>query len=178
MKKQITVNGEIKTCCFTGSRSKSLPWQSERDPRYAQVKERLYAEIVKAVNGGYQYFIIGMATGIDTLAAKLIIKAKCEYENLGIFFEAALPCGEQDKYWMPEQKAEYRKLLGYADRVTLVSANYTPDCMKARNRYMVDHSSMVIAVWDGQSFGTKWTVDYAQRKKKKVTVIQILPDSR
>lgn len=162
-----------KVCCFTGSRAQSLPWQSERDPRCIALMEKIYAEIEKAIRDGYRHFIVGMATGIDTYAAKQIIKAKREYEDLGIFFEAALPCKEQDKYWTPEQKAEYRKLLGYADRITQVSPNYTPDCMKARNRYLVDNSSLVIAAPYGDSVGTRWTINYAKKEKKKVIIIEI-----
>ena len=37
-----------------------------------------------------------------------------------------------------------------------------------RNEFMVDHSNLVIAVWNGEKSGTKNTIDYAERKGVKV----------
>ena len=37
--------------------------------------------------------------------------------------------------------------------------------MLRRNRYMVDHSAMVIAVYDGAAGGTQQTLAYALRQK-------------
>lgn len=42
-----------------------------------------------------------------------------------------------------------------------------------RNKSMVDISDEVLAVWDGQSHGTKQTIDYAKKKGKKITVVHI-----
>ena len=36
--------------------------------------------------------------------------------------------------------------------------------MLRRNRYMVDHASLLIAVHDGQSGGTRRTIEYAMRR--------------
>ncbi len=55
-----------------------------------------------------------------------------------------------------------------------MSENYTSDCMLKRNRYMVDNSDIVIAVWDGRSgSGTGATVNYAKKQGKKVIIIEI-----
>ena len=57
--------------------------------------------------------------------------------------------------------------------------------MQIRNRYMVDHSTYVLAVWDGTPGGTGSTVEYALRKERKVlhiapgqppTTARFLPD--
>ena len=50
------------------------------------------------------------------------------------------------------------------DYETLVQEQYTPDCMQRRNRYMVDHATLLIAVHDGQSGGTRRTIEYAMRR--------------
>lgn len=42
-----------------------------------------------------------------------------------------------------------------------------------RNEQMVDMADFVIVVWDGVSNGTKYTVNYAKKKYKKMIVIQI-----
>ena len=43
--------------------------------------------------------------------------------------------------------------------------------MMRRNRYMVDHAAMLIAVFDGQSGGTRRTVEYAMRRGLPVTML-------
>lgn len=33
-----------------------------------------------------------------------------------------------------------------------------------RNQQMVDYANVIIAIWDGKSKGTKWTIDYALKQ--------------
>jgi len=42
-----------------------------------------------------------------------------------------------------------------------------------RNELMVDVADEVLVVWDGASRGTKYTLEYAKKKDKPVTLIQI-----
>jgi hypothetical protein len=42
-----------------------------------------------------------------------------------------------------------------------------------RDRDMVNACDEVMAYWDGKSRGTKYTIDYAKRKGKEVTVVHI-----
>ena len=43
--------------------------------------------------------------------------------------------------------------------------------MQKRNKYMVDNSQIVIAVWNGKPSGTANTVKYAREQGKTVIVI-------
>ena len=43
--------------------------------------------------------------------------------------------------------------------------------MQRRNRYMVDHASMLLAVHDGQSGGTQRTMEYAMRRGLQIVDI-------
>lgn len=42
-----------------------------------------------------------------------------------------------------------------------------------RDKQIVDNCDVVIAFWDGVCEGTKFTLDYAKTKKKKVIIINI-----
>lgn len=42
-----------------------------------------------------------------------------------------------------------------------------------RNKLIVDECDCVLAFWDGQSHGTKFTLDYAKEKNKPVKIVQI-----
>ena len=46
--------------------------------------------------------------------------------------------------------------------------HYFRACYQKRNEFMVDHSNLVIAVWNGKKSGTKNTIDYANRHGIKV----------
>jgi uncharacterized phage-like protein YoqJ len=43
--------------------------------------------------------------------------------------------------------------------------------MQRRNRYMVDHASLLIAVFDGQSGGTQNTIQYAMERGLEIVDI-------
>ena len=58
----------------------------------------------------------------------------------------------------------YRRILEQCDYETMVQERYTRECMQRRNRYLVDHASMLIAVHDGLPGGTQQTIAYALRR--------------
>ena len=42
-----------------------------------------------------------------------------------------------------------------------------------RNKLIVDECDCVLAFWDGQSHGTKFTIDYAREQNKPVKIVSI-----
>jgi len=67
----------------------------------------------------------------------------------------------------------------FADEHKIKKVIFKPDYAKygkkaplMRNKEIVDYSDKVIAFWDGKSRGTKYTIDYARKNRKKVNVIQ------
>ena len=75
--------------------------------------------------------------------------------------EAAIPCPTQADTWPAAQRERYRRLVKDCDFETMVSDRYTSTCMQRRDRYMVDHASLLIAAFDGSAGGTRYTVQYA-----------------
>lgn len=159
------------TCCFTGSRPHNLPFRNENDLHYKSFIAKLEEEIVKAINDGYRHFISGMALGVDTYAANLVLKLRNELPNLNLTLEAAIPCPHQEKLWQPQQQNEYSKILSLCDKQTLVFDTYTSSCYQKRNEYMVDKSSLVIAVFNKHSGGSYNTVKYAKSQNKEIIII-------
>ena len=46
--------------------------------------------------------------------------------------------------------------------------------MLVRNDYMVDHSDLVLAIWNGEQSGGTWhTIQYAKTKGKQVDIIKV-----
>ena len=161
------------TCSFTGHRPEKLPWgDNERDPRCAALKKRLWDAVEAAYEEGMRHFICGMARGYDFYFAEAVLELRRLRE--GVTLEAAIPCATQSGGWTREEQERWRALVAACDMETLVQERYTPGCMLRRNRYMVDHSALVIAVYNGTEGGTRRTLEYALRQG--VPFVDICPE--
>ena len=155
-------------CCFTGHRPYSIGIKKENIENLKKVLEEV---IDTAIFDGYTNFYCGMAQGIDTYAAQILIEKM--KENPLLHLHAALPCPEQDREWTDEEKKLYAEILSFASTKTIVSPFYTKTCMLTRNRFMVDNSERVIAVWNGSMRGgTAYTVRYAKSQNKEIHLIR------
>ena len=162
-----------RSCCFTGHRPEKLPWGSdETDPRCLALKAAIRDAVAAAYDEGFRHFICGMARGCDLYFAEAVVDLRRERPDVTL--EAAIPCRTQSQAWPAAERARWRTLVEQSDYETLVQERYTPDCMLRRNRYMVDHSSLVIAVYDGAGGGTRRTLEYAIARR--VPFVDIHPE--
>lgn len=158
------MHGRDATCCFTGHRPEKLPWgKDERDPRCVALKRKIYDAVESAYDEGMRHFICGMARGCDFYFGEAVLSLRRKKGDVTL--EAAVPCSEQSDSWPEADRDRWRSLLSQCDLETLVQEHYTKGCMLRRNRYMVDHSALLIAVYDGVSGGTRRTLEYAIRQK-------------
>ena len=153
----------LHRCCFTGHRPQKLT-RSER-----QIKADLEVAIKQAIADGYTTFITGMAYGVDIWAGEIVVRLRKRNPDLHLI--AAVPFRGFESRWSSDWKAAYSKLLEQADLVRYICPGYNPGAYQRRNEWMVDHSSRVIAVFNGEPSGTKNTIEYA---KKRETSIRIL----
>ena len=92
--------------------------------------------------------------------------------RLAVTLEAARPCESQASRWPQEEQRRYQRILERCDYETLVQHQYDRWCMMRRNRYMVDRSARLLAVYDGvPKGGTAQTLAYALRKGLAVTIL-------
>ena len=148
------------TCSFTGHRPDKLRWGKD------EVVAWLNAEIKNAALGGYNTFILGMAKGVDIWAAEAVLALRDS--GMPIRLVCALPYQGFESGWSSEWKNLYRSVIDRANIVEYICDGYSKICFHVRNRWMVDHSSLVIAVFDGTPGGTEKTVAYAEKKQKCV----------
>jgi len=165
----------MKTCCFTGHRPKSLPWgDDETDLRCVACKSQIKFTLENLIVGeGYDYFISGMALGVDTICAEIALSLKALYPHIKL--ECAVPNRAFTESWAEENLRRFTSILARADKVTYVSdgVKYSRRELMLRNIYMVDRSETVVAVYtEGESGGTKNTVTYAKSKKKNIIIIE------
>lgn len=160
-------------CCYTGYRPHKLPWGgNEADPRCDQLKKRLFCETLHLADEGVNVFLSGMARGVDIWAAEEVIKIRQVKISLGIELWAVIPYERQAEAWPIEEQERYQRILSKADKVIQISKEYTRSCLHERNRYMVDHASHMIAVYDGKPGGTESTIGYARKKGLSITIIE------
>jgi len=143
------------TACFSGHRVLS-------QKKIEKIVKRLDEAVDQLIQQGVTDFLCGGAVGFDHICASMIITKKQQGADIRLLF--ALPCRNQDEKWTDRQKQLYRSLLGEADAVHYVSEEYTPDCMKKRNYYMVDSSAYCICAMTKDISGTGQTVRYAQQQ--------------
>ena len=151
---------EPKNCAVTGHRD--IP-----DDKVDFIKQRLREEVQLAIDDGCRFFLSGMADGADLLFVEVVIELK--ETNPGLFLEAALPYANRNK----TGNERFQELLKECDGVNIVSEKYFPGCFMKRNRYLIEHSQRVIAVYDGRKKGgTFFTMRHAKNMELDVRVIE------
>ena len=153
--------------CFTGHRPDRLGGYAP-NPIQDWVNQSLNDVIQKAIYKEINWFISGGALGVDQWAAEIIIGIKNQGKPVNLCI--AKPFPSQANKWKEEAKTAYDKILQGSDEIIEVSeGGFAAWKMHKRNRWMVDHSKYVIAVWDQAKKGGTWNcLEYALKKGKKV----------
>ena len=147
-------------CCFTGHRPEKLSLSEK------EIKLLLERAIDKAIADGFVTFISGMARGTDMWAAEIVLMRK--KENTDIHLICASPFEGFEERWSNKEQEKYRDIIEQADLVKYICKQYSRDCFQIRNEWMVDKSSRVIAVYNGEPSGTGNTVKYALKNGVEV----------
>ena len=158
-------------CAFTGHRPKSFPWKyNESAPGCVLLKEVLTVQIAELAERGVTDWLSGMALGADLWAAEIVLNLR--EKNPALTLHCILPCEEQDRKWPTSAREKYRSILERANDTVLLGKAYNQHCMLDRNRYMVDHASVLLAVYNGtHRSGTGATVRYAEKQGKEIFII-------
>lgn len=164
------------TCCFTGHRPGRLPWgEDETSFSAMNCKALLAEEIEHCWQEGYRRFIVGMALGADLMFAEAVLA--CAMVHPDIVLIAAIPCEDQTRGWPRDQVERYRHILSCIkpENCILIQQKRTKGCMLRRDRYMVNRSRRIIALFDGgNTGGTRYTLAYALSRKLEATIIDPL----
>lgn len=145
----------MKICCFTGHRHLSVP---ER----IALTARLDTVLAELADAGFTEFRTGGAQGFDTLAALRVIALRASHPACRLHL--MLPCRDQADRWREGHAALWEQIRAEADAVSFVRDAYTPDCMHARNRALVDGSDLCVAFLRENRGGTLYTCAYALKK--------------
>ena len=139
---------------------------------YGISAEQVEPIIIDLINQGVYIFYSGGQGGFDRLCAGCVYRLKKKYPHIKLI--CALPCKDQSNIWKKEQQDRYTKILKKADSVRCLynSYNENKNCMLERNDYMLNNSSMVIALFNGRIGGTQSTLLKAERQGLKVEIVR------
>jgi len=158
----------LHRCCFTGHRPEKISATEE------EVKAWLEKQIDQAIADGYTTFISGCAMGVDIWAGQIVLRKKAENSSLHLI--AATPWPGFGARWKDGWKEQYFALLHDADLAVNVCDHYHKGVFQQRNEYMVDRSNRLIAYYNGTPGGTRNTIEYAEKKKIEVVMLQEQPE--
>lgn len=162
----------MKACAFTGHRPSGFSFGlDESDVMCRGIICALRVQIKRLYNMGIRTFYTGCATGVDTWAAEIVLDEKKRCPDMRLV--AAVPFRGQEENWDISEKRRYKEILEGCDQVVTLSDRFYRGAFLKRDRYMVDNSDAVIAVYDeaNSSSGTGYTVRYALKKNKTVVII-------
>lgn len=170
---------KAKTACFTGHRIAAFQYLGMSASNVKlQMCMLLEKAIIEAYEKGYRNFISGGAIGVDQWAMEVLIYLKTKFEYSDIKLIVARPFPSQACKWPIFGQEEYLKLCEGADEIIDVSEDpYQVWKMHQRNAWMVDHSSLLIAVKfeNVTSGGTASCFGYA--RKQGLNIVHIDPET-
>lgn len=167
-------------CTITGHRPQRFKFKyNEHYSLCKKIKKALCTEIKKLYAKGVRTFWVGGSMGVDTWSAEIILELKQQPEFADLRLCVALPFPAFKQRFDSRQQTRLRDILRACDEQVTTSEAESAESYYTRNKYMVDHSDCVLAVYDNDRSirsGTGMTVNYAS-KKKGLPVILIHPDT-
>lgn len=151
---------KTKVACFSGHRK--LPQDC------TELQANLKKAIIELIGQGVAFFGCGGAVGFDALASITVLRLKSDYPHIRLVMVLPCPPEQQSSHWNVEQRKRYYEILEQADKVRILSPQYTSSCMLDRNRHMVNNSAYLICYLREQRGGTFYTVNYAERQGIKI----------
>lgn len=155
---------------FSGHRPNRLP--SDPD-QLEKLSFALIAELSKLRLQGYDTLYCGMAEGADMLcyeAARSIGLHPTDWTRMRIC--CVLPYERHYTVSSSMNRFDAYYDLTAADSIISMAPKYSPGCFHQRNRYMVDHADVLLAIFDGNNKGgTSYTIKYAHKQGKKVILL-------
>ena len=109
------------------------------------------------------YGVVGSRTGFSKDKVFLYLFGRIQQGDV-IVSGGAKGVDSYAKHFALQNNLEY---MEYAPEYSLG----IPYCYLFRNKLIVNTCSELIAFWDGRSGGTKYTIDYAHKWNKPVTLI-------
>lgn len=155
---------------FTGHRPDKIAGYGA-SPRTVEValRKALAAEILRLAKEGAKTFVSGMAPGVDLWAADEVLRLRTEGRiGADVRLRLAVPYENFERSFGAEWRPLYNAILERADDVVYLSQGYYRGCFNRRNDYLVDVADVVVAYYEGEEGGTRYTLRRAEKRGRSV----------
>lgn len=162
-----------KACCFTGHRSQKLPCiNDDQHPDTILLKNALRTEMTGFAMSGCRDFLMGCGDGMDVIFGELVMELKKKIDH-SLRLTCVLPYTDFVQTLSEPWQSRCSALLQAADEIIVIAAKYMRGCFHIRNRRMVDLATDVLAVYNGGPGGTAYTIRYAAKQNKDITIYSV-----
>ena len=157
-----------QTAAFTGYRPQKLPKGGSAEVQ-KYLSALLHRAIVRCIAQGYTTFLNGCMAGWDVLTAEAALALKPLYPQIRCVTAAPFRQGFfAAPHWTPEWKRRVLQVYRQSDMAFCLSERYYPGVYFARNRFLVEHASLILCYFDGKPGGTRYTVGCAAAQGKTI----------
>ncbi|MBQ8965574.1 SLOG family protein [Ruminococcus sp.] len=171
------ITDKAVTCCFTGHRSRDLPFGGDVSRQGVKnLISTIQLVCSRAYEAGYRTFMTGMADGADIICGSVIMDMMNDVRYKGMKLICVLPYREQRRELSSAgDRYIHSLLLERAEYVVVTGEAHDRGRYRERNQYMVDHSSALIAVYKEKQrgSGTLQTINMAKRAGLTTHIIEL-----
>ena len=104
------------------------------------------------------------------IGIEILLDLKKEYKHIKII--VLLPSWSVDLGLSPIQQERCKKIIDQCDKTIVMRGQYAPPNINIRKLWMIEHSSICIACWQGGQCYTKQTIDLAKEKGCKIRILR------
>lgn len=169
-----------KTCAVTGHRPIRFEFKyNEEHVLCKKIKKAIEDEFKQMYDEQrVRKIYVGGALGVDMWAGEIVLQLK-ETPGYGeLQLHIALPFEGYDSKWNRQCRKRLAFLIDHSAGCVTVGNTGSSESYLARNRYMVDHADLLLAVYSDEKnlhSGTMHTVNYA--RKRNLPIVLIHPDT-
>lgn len=167
------------TVCFTGHRKLGGKYYNKSNPSTTwYTLEKFMCQVIRDLITIHEvdHFISGLAIGVDMLGAECVALVRA-FTPQTVKLTGAMPFPSQPNRWPQMARNQWDNVCGLCNELIEVSPDpYSPEKMQVRNKWMVDRSNYVIAVWNGEKHGGTWNcMEYVRLKGKPILGVKPMP---
>ena len=154
--------------CFSGHRPDKLP----EGNFLRMMQSLLYAEILAAIGRGAREFYSGLQAGVDLWAADMVLMQRNLYPDIRLI--GVSPFRGHEQSIRSKERYHLLSIMASADSIVHLGENgYFPGCYRARNAYMIERSTCLIAMAANPHSGTGQTIRMAERRGLDIRLISL-----
>lgn len=164
-----------KACAFTGHRPFRFIFRYDEKHWLCLTIKAAMADACRVLyeKHGVRFFYSGCALGVDQWGAEAVLALREEYPDIRLICAAPFP--DFVSRWSEDQRKRLRRIWDASDDRGFVCREYQSEIYYKRNRFIVDRSAYLVAVYDkaaSPSGGTHMTVQYAQALRRTILFIE------